>query len=229
MKIMIENWVASIKSLRSTVLGHYSGEVEVLLDKELFWERSNPCRFGSRKNTKGTLDPIQDVQRVFSDVSECGNIKVALFSYSRAFGDRLRNLNHGQVMRMTPELAPSLFFHTTPTGGRLIIDRLNAHQPLLHVGSSATQGSNSWHTDHESEALTTKPLRLPRCFGSKPSGTKSIKQCFVRKAEYSSLSVRLLATGALSFPIVEPSRADEEEGKVFGREMAKTGLRLRGT
>ncbi|GFW15919.1 uncharacterized protein TNCV_4431921 [Trichonephila clavipes] len=36
------------------------------------------------------------------------NINVALFSYTRAFGDGPRNLNHGQVTWTTPELAPPL-------------------------------------------------------------------------------------------------------------------------
>ncbi|GFY23376.1 hypothetical protein TNCV_3940721 [Trichonephila clavipes] len=49
---------------------------------------------------------------------ERGNINVALFSYMRAFGDGPLILNHGQVTRTTPELAPPLLT-TTPTGGRL--------------------------------------------------------------------------------------------------------------
>ncbi|GFU91501.1 hypothetical protein TNCV_2542691 [Trichonephila clavipes] len=51
-------------------------------------------------------------------------------------------LNHGQVTKTTPKLAPSSpNFRTIPTGGRLSIDRFNVHQPLLHGGSSTEQGS----------------------------------------------------------------------------------------
>ncbi|GFU20698.1 hypothetical protein TNCV_3176361 [Trichonephila clavipes] len=47
------------------------------------------------------------------------NINVTLFSCTRAFDDGPRNLNHGQVTWMTPELAPfSPNYHTTPTGKR---------------------------------------------------------------------------------------------------------------
>ncbi|GFY10319.1 transposase [Trichonephila clavipes] len=42
-------------------------------------------------------------------------------------------LNHGQVTRTTPELARSLIFHTTPTGGCLSLDRFNTHRPLRTV------------------------------------------------------------------------------------------------
>ncbi|GFW06441.1 hypothetical protein TNCV_2187751 [Trichonephila clavipes] len=53
-------------------------------------------------------------------------------------------LNHGQVTRMTPELAPSSpNFHTTPMGGRLRLDIFNTQWPPLHGGSSAVQGLNS--------------------------------------------------------------------------------------
>ncbi|GFT06470.1 uncharacterized protein TNCV_3356031 [Trichonephila clavipes] len=38
-------------------------------------------------------------------------------------------LNHGQVTRTTPELAPpSPNYHTTPTGGRLSNERFNVHR-----------------------------------------------------------------------------------------------------
>ncbi|GFV16470.1 hypothetical protein TNCV_2241511 [Trichonephila clavipes] len=40
--------------------------------------------------------------------------KVALFSYTRAFGEGLRNFEHIQVMRMTPVLASPHLLTTTP-------------------------------------------------------------------------------------------------------------------
>ncbi|GFW74032.1 hypothetical protein TNCV_545561 [Trichonephila clavipes] len=44
-------------------------------------------------------------------------------------------LNHGQVTRMTPELAPtSPNSHTTPAGGRLSPDRFNVYQPVYTAG-----------------------------------------------------------------------------------------------
>ncbi|GFX98622.1 uncharacterized protein TNCV_1502001 [Trichonephila clavipes] len=47
-------------------------------------------------------------------------------------------LNHGQVTRTIPELAPSSpTFHTPPTRGRLSDDRFNVHRYPLHDGSSA--------------------------------------------------------------------------------------------
>ncbi|GFX03968.1 hypothetical protein TNCV_4678721 [Trichonephila clavipes] len=42
--------------------------------------------------------------------------------------------NYGQVARTTPEMEPpSPNFPTTPTGGRLSLDKFDVHQPLLHV------------------------------------------------------------------------------------------------
>ncbi|GFW67574.1 hypothetical protein TNCV_3392451 [Trichonephila clavipes] len=41
-------------------------------------------------------------------------------------------LNHGQVTRRTPELAPSLLT-SIPTGGRLSFDRFNVHRPPTHT------------------------------------------------------------------------------------------------
>ncbi|GFW34457.1 hypothetical protein TNCV_500751 [Trichonephila clavipes] len=39
-------------------------------------------------------------------------------------------LNHGQVTRTTPKIAPlSPHFHTTPVGGRLRFYRFNGHHP----------------------------------------------------------------------------------------------------
>ncbi|GFV39083.1 hypothetical protein TNCV_4339711 [Trichonephila clavipes] len=47
-------------------------------------------------------------------------------------------LNHDQVMRTTPELAPpSRNFHIKPTGEPLSLDIFNVHQPSLNGGSSA--------------------------------------------------------------------------------------------
>ncbi|GFV12117.1 hypothetical protein TNCV_1796041 [Trichonephila clavipes] len=52
-------------------------------------------------------------------------------------------LNHGQVTRTTPETAhPSPNFHTTPTGGRLSLNRYHAQRPPFLGGSSAAEGSN---------------------------------------------------------------------------------------
>ncbi|GFX35380.1 hypothetical protein TNCV_101871 [Trichonephila clavipes] len=58
-------------------------------------------------------------------------------------------LSHGQVTRTTPELAaPSPNYHTTPTGGRLSLDRFNMHRsPTRRVFSSTA--SNSGHASHD--------------------------------------------------------------------------------
>ncbi|GFU51798.1 uncharacterized protein TNCV_855731 [Trichonephila clavipes] len=50
-------------------------------------------------------------------------------SYTRAFGDRPRNLNHGQVTWTTPELAPPLLT-TTPHQREDVsaLDRFNVHR-----------------------------------------------------------------------------------------------------
>ncbi|GFU55436.1 hypothetical protein TNCV_2550241 [Trichonephila clavipes] len=59
------------------------------------------------------------------------NINVILFNYTRAFGDDLVFLNHGQVTRTTPELAPpSPTYHTTPTGGRLSSQQATHTAPM---------------------------------------------------------------------------------------------------
>ncbi|GFX57286.1 hypothetical protein TNCV_2965651 [Trichonephila clavipes] len=59
-------------------------------------------------------------------------INIALKSCRQAIGDRPLSLNHGQVTRMTPEMAPpSPNFHATPTGGHLSVDVFNRHQPPL--------------------------------------------------------------------------------------------------
>ncbi|GFV26056.1 hypothetical protein TNCV_4398681 [Trichonephila clavipes] len=57
------------------------------------------------------------------------NINVALFSYTRAFGDGPRILNHGQVTWTTPELAPPLLT-TTPHQREDVsaLDRFNVHR-----------------------------------------------------------------------------------------------------
>ncbi|GFW87144.1 hypothetical protein TNCV_5124981 [Trichonephila clavipes] len=48
--------------------------------------------------------------------------------YSRDLGDGPRNLDHGQVTRTSPELVPpSSNFHTTPTRGRLSLEKFNVH------------------------------------------------------------------------------------------------------
>ncbi|GFV79362.1 hypothetical protein TNCV_1903341 [Trichonephila clavipes] len=51
-------------------------------------------------------------------------------------------LNHNQVTRMTPELAPlpSHSSHITSSGGRLSQDTFNIHWPPLHGGSSVAPG-----------------------------------------------------------------------------------------
>ncbi|GFV56507.1 hypothetical protein TNCV_2276451 [Trichonephila clavipes] len=47
----------------------------------------------------------------------------------------LVTLNHGQVTKTIPELAPnSPNFHTKPTGGHLSLDIFNVHQPPLQRG-----------------------------------------------------------------------------------------------
>ncbi|GFU31905.1 hypothetical protein TNCV_1111601 [Trichonephila clavipes] len=69
----------------------------------------------------------------------------------------LITLSHSQVTGMTPELPPpSPCFHTTPTGGRLSLDRFN----IIYPWSSVALGSNSCHTGHESLVITTKLPRL---------------------------------------------------------------------
>ncbi|GFX03057.1 hypothetical protein TNCV_4288401 [Trichonephila clavipes] len=53
------------------------------------------------------------------------NINVAIFSYSRAFGDGPSNFEQWSNDE-TPELAtPSPNFHTSPTEGRLSLGRFN--------------------------------------------------------------------------------------------------------
>ncbi|GFW73143.1 hypothetical protein TNCV_832611 [Trichonephila clavipes] len=69
-------------------------------------------------------------------------------------------LNHGQVTKATPQLAPtpSPNFDTPPKGGRLSLHRFNVHcSPTRRVFSNTS--SNSRHAGHESVTLTT---RLPR-------------------------------------------------------------------
>ncbi|GFV01031.1 hypothetical protein TNCV_1009521 [Trichonephila clavipes] len=81
-------------------------------------------------------------------------------------------LNHGQVIRTTPELAHSSpNFHTTPTRGRLSLDIFNVHQAPLHGRSSAILGSSSRHGDDESITLTTM---LPRPHNAVVSEVKSL-------------------------------------------------------
>ncbi|GFS91179.1 hypothetical protein TNCV_2215081 [Trichonephila clavipes] len=65
----------------------------------------------------------------------------------------LVTLNHGQVTRTTPKLAPSSpNFHTTLTEGRLSIDRINVHWiPLVGQSSAA----RSHDISHKSVTLTT--------------------------------------------------------------------------
>ncbi|GFX90248.1 protein trachealess [Trichonephila clavipes] len=58
-----------------------------------------------------------------------------IYSSTRAFGDRSRHLNHGQVTRTPPDLALPPNFRNTPTGGRLWLDRFNMHRSPLHSGA----------------------------------------------------------------------------------------------
>ncbi|GFX13736.1 uncharacterized protein TNCV_599461 [Trichonephila clavipes] len=58
-------------------------------------------------------------------------------------GTDLVILNHGQVTKTTPELAPfSPSFHTISMGGCLSHYRFNVHRPPLRGGSSTASGSN---------------------------------------------------------------------------------------
>ncbi|GFX03129.1 hypothetical protein TNCV_4289121 [Trichonephila clavipes] len=79
-------------------------------------------------------------------------------SYSRAFGDRLRNFkpwSSGEEHIRTS--ISSSNFHTTPTGGRLNLDVFNVH--TLHGRFSVALDSNSRHASYVSVTLT---VRLPR-------------------------------------------------------------------
>ncbi|GFV83612.1 hypothetical protein TNCV_3611881 [Trichonephila clavipes] len=70
--------------------------------------------------------------------------EVALFSYSRGFGDGPRNFepwSSDEDDTRTDTASPN--FHTTPTRGRLSVIIFNVHLPPLHGGSSAVLGSNS--------------------------------------------------------------------------------------
>ncbi|GFV58528.1 hypothetical protein TNCV_4933131 [Trichonephila clavipes] len=91
-------------------------------------------------------------------MSEWVNINIMLFSYTRAFSDGSRNFeswssDEDDICELTLPLLTS-----TPTGGRLSIDRSNVHHPL-HCGFSVVLGSNSCHAGHESVTLTTRLLR----------------------------------------------------------------------
>ncbi|GFV54492.1 hypothetical protein TNCV_2281971 [Trichonephila clavipes] len=70
--------------------------------------------------------------------------KMESFSYTRAFGDRPRHFEPWSCEEEGTSVAhpPSPNYQTTPTRGRLALDRFNIHRPL-HVGSSAVLGSNS--------------------------------------------------------------------------------------
>ncbi|GFY35294.1 hypothetical protein TNCV_796501 [Trichonephila clavipes] len=63
-----------------------------------------------------------------------------------AFGDGPRSFEQLSSDRTTPELVPSLSFHTTPTGGRLSHDIFNVHSarglpwPPKNNGSAAYEG-----------------------------------------------------------------------------------------
>ncbi|GFU49610.1 hypothetical protein TNCV_222101 [Trichonephila clavipes] len=67
-----------------------------------------------------------------------------LFSYLMVFGDGPRHLNHGQVTKMTSELAHSTSptFHTTSMERRLSLDIFDVNRPFQHGGSSLVPGSN---------------------------------------------------------------------------------------
>ncbi|GFU11835.1 hypothetical protein TNCV_4192521 [Trichonephila clavipes] len=69
--------------------------------------------------------------------------------YQRAFGDGSRNLNHGQVIWTTPELAPpSPNSHMTSMGGRFILSEDLMCMAALHEGSLVVLGSKSLHVCH---------------------------------------------------------------------------------
>ncbi|GFV64762.1 uncharacterized protein TNCV_3275331 [Trichonephila clavipes] len=54
---------------------------------------------------------------------------MALFSYTRAFDDGPRNLDHGQVMWTTPELTlPSSNYYTASTEDVSVLDRFSVHR-----------------------------------------------------------------------------------------------------
>ncbi|GFU92752.1 hypothetical protein TNCV_2892611 [Trichonephila clavipes] len=53
-------------------------------------------------------------------------------------------LNHSQMTKVTPAMAPSSSnFHNTPLGGDMSLDIFNEHRPSLHGESSAVLDSNS--------------------------------------------------------------------------------------
>ncbi|GFU60829.1 hypothetical protein TNCV_203121 [Trichonephila clavipes] len=94
----------------------------------------------------------------------------------------LKNLNLGQVTRMTPELVHPLQTSLPPQKEDSSLDRFNVFESLYMV-SLLVPSSNSYHAGHESVGMTT---RLPRpsfsilTFSiwkwSSPSGWEAIKE-----------------------------------------------------
>ncbi|GFV44810.1 hypothetical protein TNCV_563601 [Trichonephila clavipes] len=84
------------------------------------------------------------------------------FTYTRAFGDGLCNLNHGQVMRMTPELVPPLLTTTSHQRKNFCaLDRFNRHHSPTRWVFTGT-GLELVTCQPRSDTLTTM-LPQPPC------------------------------------------------------------------
>ncbi|GFT21836.1 hypothetical protein TNCV_3179451 [Trichonephila clavipes] len=83
-------------------------------------------------------------------------------SYTRAFGDELRNFDHGEVTRTSPKLALFPLLTTTPTGGRLSSQEFEqASAPTRRVLSGTRLEFMTCQP--RSDTLTTR-LQWPRLF-----------------------------------------------------------------
>ncbi|GFW43588.1 uncharacterized protein TNCV_4769401 [Trichonephila clavipes] len=115
-----------------------------------------PSRHGGTLNSRRAASPlvglVEGIERWPSQVSSfkigvetsqivlspasllSGQTRAQRQLYTRVCGEFVI-LNHDQVTRVTPKLAPlSQYFHTTPTGGRLCPDRFNVPRLLYTAG-----------------------------------------------------------------------------------------------
>ncbi|GFY32287.1 uncharacterized protein TNCV_3557951 [Trichonephila clavipes] len=105
---------------------------------EDYWQNAQRNRSDSQGDTSSNWSPGKQpppystfiLNKNFSpSVSYGMNINVALFSYTRAFGDGPRNFRHGQVTWTASELASPLLT-TTPHQWEDVsdLDRFNVHR-----------------------------------------------------------------------------------------------------
>ncbi|GFY08552.1 hypothetical protein TNCV_809851 [Trichonephila clavipes] len=136
---MIENWVASIESLRNTAVFpyfHFNTMMMAAYGKPFYYVSS------------GFSSVWRDYQTTSRSSTRQGLLAVDLII-----------LNHGQLTRTIHELAHlSPNYHTTPMGGHLSYHQCSAS---LHDGSSVVLGSNSRYAGLESVTLTTSLPRPP--------------------------------------------------------------------